>query len=114
MDGVFVLNSTVEYTVDVLQVGVWAFIFAIILTFSVYLIFCSLHESNLFFTIFGIMSLLIGVISCSNKIHKAEIADEHFVYEVTISDDVKFNEFDEKYEIIDKRGKIYVVRDRVE
>lgn len=33
-------------------------------------------------------------------------------YKVTISDEVSMNEFLEKYEIIDKEGKIYTVRER--
>lgn len=33
-------------------------------------------------------------------------------YEVTISNEVKFNEFNEKYEIISKDGKIYTVEMR--
>lgn len=33
-------------------------------------------------------------------------------YKVTISDEVSMNEFNEKYEIIDKEGKIYTVREK--
>ena len=33
-------------------------------------------------------------------------------YKVAISDEVKMNEFLEKYEIIDQEGKIYTVRER--
>ena len=33
-------------------------------------------------------------------------------YQVTISEEVKFNDFMEKYEIIDQKGKIYTVRER--
>lgn len=33
-------------------------------------------------------------------------------YEVTISDEVNFNEFVEKYEVIEQDGKIYTVREK--
>ena len=33
-------------------------------------------------------------------------------YKVTIDDSVSANEFNEKYEIIDQEGKIYIVRER--
>lgn len=33
-------------------------------------------------------------------------------YKVTIDDSVSVNEFNEKYEIIDQEGKIYIVRER--
>lgn len=34
-------------------------------------------------------------------------------YKVTITDEVKMNEFLDRYEIVDVEGKIYTVRDRV-
>jgi hypothetical protein len=33
-------------------------------------------------------------------------------YEVTISEEVNLIEFNEKYEIIDQRGDIYVIQER--
>lgn len=33
-------------------------------------------------------------------------------YKVIVSDEVNFNEFQEKYKIIDQKGKIYTVRER--
>ena len=39
-----------------------------------------------------------------------EIVDTQ--YQVVVSDDVNFNEFQEKYEIIKQEGKIYTVRER--
>ena len=33
-------------------------------------------------------------------------------YQVTISDEVNFNEFNEKYEIIEQNGLIYTIRER--
>lgn len=34
-------------------------------------------------------------------------------YKVTIEDSVNFNEFNEKYEIIEQDGKIYTVKERI-
>lgn len=36
----------------------------------------------------------------------------HTEYKVTISDDVNFNEFDHKYEILSQEGKIYTIKER--
>ena len=33
-------------------------------------------------------------------------------YEVTISDEVSFKDFTSKYEIIEQRGEIYIVKER--
>ena len=39
---------------------------------------------------------------------------DHIEYKVTISDDVSFTEFNEKYEILEQDGKIYTVREKTE
>lgn len=33
-------------------------------------------------------------------------------YKVTISDDVSFNEFNKKYEVVEQEGEIYTIRER--
>jgi hypothetical protein len=42
----------------------------------------------------------------------SEPAEYETQYKVTISDEVNFNEFVEKYEVIEQDGKIYTVRER--
>lgn len=37
---------------------------------------------------------------------------ERYKYKVTIDDSVNFNEFSEKYEIVDQEGKIYTIQER--
>lgn len=49
--------------------------------------------------------LIISVIQSIND-------EASTTYEVIISDDVSFVEFNEKYKIIEQRGEIYVVKER--
>ena len=43
---------------------------------------------------------------------KPIIKNEEVVYKVIISDEVSFNEFYKKYEILQKEGKIYTITER--
>ena len=53
--------------------------------------------------------ILIGAcISCTTK----DKVSEYIQYKVTISDDVNFVEFTERYEILEQDGKIYTIRER--
>ena len=57
------------------------------------------------------MGLIFGALL---GIGMGETTEYETQYKVTISDEVNFNEFVEKYEIIEQDGKIYTVRERVE
>lgn len=65
------------------------------------------------FSMFILLGLCGGIfIGCSfGRLLKTPTKYET-QYKVTISDEVKMDEFCEKYEIIEQDGKIYTVRDR--
>lgn len=65
---------------------------------------------GVFLTTFLIGSAIFGPIMGSG-IHGTPTEYET-QYKVTISDEINFHEFTEKYEIIDQEGKIYTVRER--
>ena len=52
-----------------------------------------------------VFSFLMGDANSKPIAHKTR-------YKVTISDEVKMNEFYERYEVIDQEGKIYTVEER--
>ena len=61
----------------------------------------------------GILAIPIGaMISWGVGSTNAEPIAYKTQYKVTISDEVKMNEFYEKYEVIDQEGKIYTVEER--
>lgn len=55
------------------------------------------------------IALTLGIAGFIN-----EDATDTVRYEVTISDEVNLTEFNERYEIIEQRGDIYVIEERAE
>ena len=98
MEGVTILNTMPEekHFMPFIIVGV----FTLIVSILIFLV----DRANALFLIFsvtGLMLLFLGWwISYPER------------YEVTIDYSVSFNEFQEHYEIIDQKGKIYIVEVR--
>lgn len=62
-------------------------------------------------TILAIFVILIGAcIGCTTR----DKVSEYIQYKVTISDDVNFVEFTERYEVLKQDDKIYTIRERDE
>lgn len=58
-----------------------------------------------------VLSFSFVFIGCLGGIcRKTDI--DHIEYKVTVDDSVSINEFLNKYEILDKEGKIYTVKER--
>lgn len=70
--------------------------------------------SPFFGLVFGILIGLIFGILLGAAFQKPIIKNEEVVYKAIISDEVSLNEFYEKYEILDKEGKIYTIAERKE
>ena len=63
--------------------------------------------------LFGwVIGLILGMIFGAAIAGNNQPLEYETQYKVIISDEVKMNEFLEKYEIIDQEGKIYTVRER--
>lgn len=112
MQGVEILDTTVHY---VREFSLVAFLAPIIVIGLVGFIFCLLDgdfwdgvEGLLIGSLIGIFFGVMLTICTSKKTDKIDYVE----YKVTVSDEVNFNEFHDKYEIIDQEGKIYTVRER--
>ena len=57
----------------------------------------------------GIIMIISGICSISIQTQVGEYTQ----YKVTISDEVNFTEFNDKYEIIEQDGKIYTIKERI-
>ena len=94
-----------------------AVIIAVVLTMAVFItlgIYLSIEENDfsyaIFFIIIGVIfSVLTGGIT--GGITETPTAYET-QYKVTIDDSVSMIEFNEKFEVLDQDGKIYLVRER--
>lgn len=111
MTGVEILNTVYEY--GRLISPVWFVSFG-----AVTLLICILGLCTVSFdkvqTVLKILVTIsiVGFVGCiiGMAIETDEIIDTK--YQVTISEDVNFVEFMDKYEIIDQKGKIYTIKER--
>lgn len=59
-----------------------------------------------------IASTILSVLSFIFAVTWPNVSDKKLKYEVTVSPEVSFVEFMQKYEIIGKRGEIYIIEER--
>ena len=112
MDGVTILNTITENECGeiagiMLLLGAFAFLIFIL----IYIISHISDDSNkpitlcVTFLIVSLISTVIGIILASNS-------TEITTYEVIISEEVSFKDFTSKYEIIEQRGEIYIIKEK--
>ena len=112
MDGVTILNTITsnecgELAGTMLLIGAFAFLISVLMRIISY----TGDDSNksiilcVTFFIVSLISTVIGIILASNS-------TEITTYEVIISEEVSFKDFTSKYEIIEQRGEIYIVKER--
>lgn len=58
------------------------------------------------------VSIMLSVIITPKYSDKLKNEKHETVYDIIIGDEVKFNDFNEHYEIIDQNGNIYTVREK--
>ena len=116
MDGVTILNTITENVSNTAGLGVILIssIVFIIISF-IAIIICSNKFSE--FNDFVIVYIIIGIAGISFFIVSifelnTPPQEPQTLYEVTISDEVSFKDFTLKYEIIEQRGEIYIVKER--
>lgn len=115
MPGVEILNTTIHYK-EVLPTWVIIVIIAIIVIPAMAMIIGSNVHSDLLFTIGGISYILglgfVLALIIGSTIRQTTNEIEYIEHEVLVDDSVSFTEFNEKYEIVSQKGKIYVVREK--
>ena len=116
MDGVTILNTITENVSNTAGlVTILIFSIVLIIISFIAIIICSnkFSEFNGFviaFVITGIAGILFVIVSILEL--NAPPQEPQTLYEVTISDEVSFKDFTSKYEIIEQRGEIYIVKER--
>ena len=107
IDGITVLSTS-----ELVTVNIGCFIFAIIgaCVFGTGLFIFA--ESNDF--VIGSIVGIIGVLMITFTIISGNLTKTtgEYEYKVTISDEVNFVEFNNKYEIVDQDGLIYTIREK--
>lgn len=103
MDGVTILNTIPERSYP------WVLmIIVLVINIIGFIIGCIKDNDGLkgISALFGTMMLIL---MCWSPLYARPIR-----YEVSITDEVSFNEFTQHYKIIDQHGEIYVVEERIE
>ena len=109
MTGVEILDT---FTVET-ALPIELFIMRIVFTFAVVFVMCLCANCTTLFSFIVALIAAASVALASLPI-TSKNPEKETRYEVIVSDEVNFNEFNEKYEILDQDGKIYTVRERVE
>lgn len=108
IEGIEVLNT--NKCIDVPDIVYILGLFAII---SILLAFINAIIGEEFATLVGVICFLVlgTIITC---IIVMNTLSYHYEYQVTISDEVNFNDFNKKYEIINQEGLIYTIKEKEE
>ena len=114
LDGITVLNS---YEVVTKTAFSWdGFWIGILIAALIALIgaFVVCDNSEDFLIMFAVVCIAFGLFlgSLFGKIITPKPIEYTAEYEVTVSDDVSMNDFYNRYDIIEQRGEIYVIREK--
>lgn len=119
MNGVEILNTIPIYNVAEWALGTAAFILiATPLAFLVYSIvqyegFCDVVLNTVCGFLVGLfITILFIAFTSETDIAYDKNSVRYYQYQVVVSDEVNFNEFMEKYEIIEQDGSIYTVQEK--
>ena len=113
MPGVEILNTTIHYK-EVLPTWTLIVIIAIIVIPAVASLIGEIQDKDLLSTI-GRISLMFGLcvaLLMGTKIRQTTNQIDYIEHEVLVDDSVSLTEFNENYEIVNQKGKIYVVREK--
>lgn len=113
MPGVEILNTTIHYKY---ALPTWAIVtmVAIIVIPAIMTLIGKINSNDCLYVL-GFVCLVIGaVIAALIGMSAPKPTDEidYIEHEVLVDDSVSFSEFNEKYEIVNQKGKIYVVREK--
>lgn len=115
IDGIQVLSSHVLSRPTILglaAISIASLIFATIVYFIITDIF---NVSEKFSSLLCTLLFILGVSFLNLTIQNSKIpmlATYETEYKVLISDNVSFNEFQEKYKLIDGHGKVYTIKNK--
>lgn len=119
MNGIEILNEIPIYNIAEWALSTMCFI--LIGTPLLFFIYSIIQREGVGYTILNtICGFLIGlfitilfiIFTSKTEIAYNKNSVQYYQYQVVISDDVKFKEFMEKYEILEQNGNIYTIKER--
>lgn len=113
MPGVEILNTTIYYK-DVLPTWAIIFIIAVLAIPMILIIIGKTFDIDSIFR-YGVIFLIIGVLACiivCLLTYQPANTIDYIEHEAFIDDSVSFVKFNKKYNVIDQKGKIYIIREK--
>ena len=111
MEGINILNQTTEIS-NVNDVIMPLLVCGFLALVGLIIFICGISSSDIEFISVGIVVIILfgfgtGILWSwyVNFTYK-----EYQVYQVTLSDNIKYKEFTEKYDVIKQEGKIYIIK----
>ena len=113
MDGIVILaSSLVEKDHPIFSQIALLFLIPFFLSIVIGLL-CATYGKDLIGIICALLFLLCGLSAIGFKIAAQKFSVPDYVkYEVILDDSVSMNEFMEKYEVLEQRDKIYVIKEK--
>ena len=108
IDGITILSESTYWTSDSNLLSIFIIITSIFTILSILMVI----DRRLFYSILFVIISIISVICIIESWQKTKY--EVTEYKIIISDNVKFNEFNDRYIIVEQEGKIYKIRERDE
>ena len=105
MDGVTILNQTMVY-----EWPTWAFIVIIVMAIIFGIGISVIIEKDSIFG--GLVTLISFLVAIVLALIDPKVETGLYKYEAIIDDDVSFTELYEQYDLIARRGEIYILQDK--
>lgn len=114
MEGVTILNTITEEIHAGGLLGFGCIMGILLIICGILLIIANLTTSVDGSLVMAFFAIFLGILSIKlDYPDNGPVIDYKYSYEVYIEDGVDFNEFTQHYEVIDQRGEIYTIKEKV-
>ena len=119
MEGINIINTIPIYATAnawMVTTALYCLLVALVIAVAAYIFTKLACNTTSIVLIFIFLSLIIVTLafvviySLSDKTNTDVI--EKYQYEVLIEDSVRFNDFNDKYQVVDNRGEIYIIEEK--
>lgn len=111
MEGVTILSESPYFPIGLAIV--LTVVATVVVGLSVVCVIMRFRDDDNTWLLISVITGVVAGVLVALTIH-GYTTQSHKVYKVTIDDNVSFNDFIEKYEIVDQDGQIYTVKERNE
>ena len=113
MEGIEILKST-----EIMGKPEWAiliFVIGALIGFILFLFYCATAETNQWLLYFAVIFSIVALTAGGYFVFSAPIPTGIYEYDIKVSDNTPFNEFYQKYEILENYNysNVYKVKERI-